>query len=248
MTQYKKIHSPNCNDRREGQKPEMIILHYTGTPSAEEAESVYMQPDKVAPHYMIYGDGSIVQFVDEEKRAWHAGISSWGRIDDINSASIGIEIWNTGHEYLFEDFLSEQIMSLISLLGDIRSRHDIPDYHILGHSDVAPGRKIDPGEKFPWETLAAAGLGLVPAVTPEDEKVALDWMDQPSLILSALKEYGYNPQTDIDVLLREFRRHFLPATLDDWGADMAVCAALASLIRQKRKVELIRKHRTVSSL
>lgn len=243
---YLKIPSPNFNDRRDRQKPELIILHYTGTPSALEAEDIYRQPDKVAPHYMIYGDGSIVQFVDEGKRAWHAGQGSWGRIDDINSASIGIEIWNTGHEYLFEDFLPDQIRALTKLLGDIRTRHDIPDYHILGHSDVSPGRKIDPGEKFPWATLASAGFGLMPNITEEDERMALYWMDEPQLIIPALKEYGYSPEVDVDILLREFRRHFLPDTLSDWGADMAVCSALAALVRQKRKLKFDRDHRSIA--
>lgn len=240
---YKKLPSPNFNDRRDNQSPSMIILHYTGTPTAEEAEAIYMMSDKVSPHYMIYGDGSIVQFVDEEKRAWHAGLGSWGRQDDINSASIGIEIWNSGHEYLFEDFLGEQITSLISLISDIRSRHDIPDYNILGHSDVSAGRKIDPGEKFPWAKLKQAGIGVMPEINEEDERLALHWMDQPALIVSALKEYGYDTQIDFEVLLREFRRHFLPDTIKDWGADQVVCSALAAVLRQKRRIDLQRKHR-----
>ena len=244
---YRKLTSPNFNDRREGQKPSMVILHYTGTPTAQEAEDMYMMSDKVSPHYMIYGDGSVTQFVAEDKRAWHAGISSWGRIDDINSASIGIEIWNSGHEYLKEDFLSEQITAVIDLVRGIKERHDIPDYNILAQSDVAPGRKIDPGEKFPWHKLAKAGIGLMPEVNEEDQRLAEHWMDQPNLIMSGLKEYGYDPQVEADIVLREFRRHFLPETLDDWGADMAVCSALAALVRQKRKLELIRKHRTTTA-
>lgn len=242
---YRKLPSPNFNDRREGQKPSLIILHYTGTPSAQEAEAIYLMSDKVAPHYMVYGDGSVTQYVDEDKRAWHAGLGSWGRIDDVNSASIGIEIWNSGHENLFEDFLGEEITSLIALINDIRGRHDIADFNILGHSDVSAGRKIDPGEKFPWSKLAAAGIGLMPDINEEDERLALHWMDQPGLIVSALKEYGYDTQIDVDILLREFRRHFLPHTLEDWGADVNVCGALASLVRQKRKLELLRKHRAV---
>lgn len=243
---YKKINSPNHNDRRNGQSPSMIILHYTGTPSAEEAERIYLTPDKVAPHYMVDGNGSITQYVEDDKRAWHAGISSWGRTDDINSASLGIEIWNTGHEYQLEEFPDVQIMALIDLVRDLKERHDIPDYHILGHSDVAPGRKIDPGEKFPWSKLAAAGLGLMPEINKEDELLAAHWMDQPELILSALKEYGYDPSVDVNILLREFRRHFLPETLDDWGADMPTCSALAALVRQKRKLKFDRDHRSIA--
>ncbi len=242
----KNLPSTNCNERRNDQAPSMIILHYTGTRSAQEAEEIYLTPDKVAPHYMVDGTGNITQYVDEKKRAWHAGISSWGRMDDINSASIGIEIWNTGHEYDLEEFPDVQIIAVIDLVRDIRDRNDIPDYHILGHSDVAPGRKIDPGEKFPWDKLASAGLGLMPQVTNEDELLAAHWMDQPELILSALKEYGYDPSVDVNILLREFRRHFLPATLDDWGADMPTCSALAALTRQKRKLKFDRDHRSVA--
>ncbi len=238
--------SPNFNERRNGQIPSLIILHYTGTPTAQEAEEIYLAPDKVSPHYMVHGDGSIVQYVDEDKRAWHAGIASWGRIDDINSASIGIEIWNSGHEYEFEEFPDVQISGLIDLVRGIKKRHDIADFNILGHSDVAPGRKIDPGEKFPWHKLASAGIGLMPEVTKEDELLAAHWMDQPEMIASAFKEYGYDPTVDFEILLREFRRHFLPATLNDWGADVATCAALAALNRQKRKLKFDRDHRTVA--
>ncbi len=241
---YRKMPSPNCNERRDGQQPSLIVLHYTGTVTDDEAEQVYMTPGKVSPHYMIYGDGSIVQFVDEGKRAWHAGAGSWGRIDDINSASIGIEVWNTGHEHLFEDFRGDQIAALITLIHDIRTRHDIPDYHILGHSDVSPGRKIDPGEKFPWDQLFESGIGVMPRPVEEDSRLAEHWMDDPSQIVTALKEYGYSSQLDFDVILREFRRHFLPGTLGDWGADMAACTALAALVRQKRKLMFDRSARS----
>lgn len=231
---YKELNSPNFDDRRNGQIPRMIIVHYTGTQTAREAEDIYMTPGRVSPHYMIYEDGSVTRFVNETKRAWHAGKASWDGFEDINSASIGIEIWNTGHEHDCEDFLPAQIESLIELIRDIRSRWNIPDYYILAHSDVAPGRKIDPGEKFPWPRLAEKGIGLLPRMTSDDIAIASDWMDEPKHILAALMEYGYDYPAGPDCLIREFRRHFLPETLDAWGADADFCAALASLLRRKR--------------
>ena len=230
----KKLSSPNFDDRRNGQLPCMILMHYTGTPTAQEAGDIYMTPGCVSPHYMIDGDGVITQFVDESMRAWHAGKASWDGFNDINSASIGIEIWNTGHEHDFEDFLPVQIESLIGLIADIRSRWNIPDHYVLAHSDVAPGRKIDPGEKFPWEKLAENRIGLLPHVISDDIAIASDWMDEPEHILAALMEYGYDYPAEPDCLIQEFRRHFMPETLKEWGADAGFCAALASLLRQKR--------------
>lgn len=219
--------SPNFDDRAGGQPPSMIIIHYTGTPTAEEARLRFCDPapadtiGRIAPHYMIDGDANILQFVDEGKRAWHAGRAAWGACSDINSASIGIEIWNTGHEYDFEEFLPDQMDAVIALIRDIRTRWDIPDRHILGHSDVAPGRKLDPGEKFPWAQLAAAGIGLMPRGGAQ----ALSHDD----FFSTLKAYGYTYSDDPAVILREFRRHFLPARLDAGDVGEVELNALASL-------------------
>jgi N-acetylmuramoyl-L-alanine amidase len=158
---------------------------------------------------LIDGDAQIYKFVEEDKRAWHAGSAAWGDVTDINSASIGIEIWNTGHEYDFEDFIPAQIDVLIELIKDIRSRWAIPDEYILGHSDVAPGRKLDPGEKFPWKKLAKAGIGLMPSGC--DGQIPIDDF------FSTLRAYGYTYTDDQSVLLREFRRHFLPHLLSVEG-------------------------------
>lgn len=203
--------SLNFDDRAGGQSPSMIILHYTGTRTAEEARHIFASPEaagdygRVSPHYMIDGEGKVYQFVDESKRAWHAGRAAWGDVTDINSASIGIEIWNTGHEFDLEDFIPEQIETLKKLIADIRTRWDIPDRNILGHSDVAPGRKLDPGEKFPWAALAAAGVGVMPNAQSEP----LPQFD----FFSMLKAYGYTYTEDKKILLTEFRRHFLPHLL-----------------------------------
>lgn len=242
----RRLTSPNFNERRDGQKPCMIILHYTGTPTAQEAEAIYLTPEQVSPHYMIDGDGLITQFVDDGKRAWHAGVSSWAGFTDINSASIGIEIWNTGHEYELEDFREAQIATLVPLLQDLKQRHDIPDYYILGHSDVAPGRKIDPGEKFPWQRLADLGIGLMPKIIDEDRELALSWMDEPQLLSNALNTYGYEAQADSEIVIDAFRRHFLPETLGQWGVDIAFAEALASLLRQKQQQKFDRDNSSVA--
>ena len=147
--------SLNFDDRAGGQSPSLIILHYTGTVTADEARLRFCDATpsdsvgRISPHYMIDGDANIYKFVEEDKRAWHAGRASWGAVTDINSASIGIEIWNSGHEFNFEDFIPAQIDAVIALIKDIRSRWDIPNKNILEHSDVAPERKLDPEEKFP---------------------------------------------------------------------------------------------------
>lgn len=208
--------SPNFDERAGNQKPSMIIIHYTGTPTADEARLRFCDGEpndsigRISPHYMIGENAEIYKFVDEDKRAWHAGRASWGDCKDINSASIGIEIWNTGHEYNFEDFIPEQIDALIGLINDIRTRWAILDKNILGHSDVAPGRKLDPGEKFPWVRLADAGIGVTPSTIhslPSEE--GLDDKE----FFEKLKSYGYTYVQDNQILLTEFRRHFLPRLL-----------------------------------
>ncbi len=235
-----KMLSANFDDRRDGQKPSLILLHYTGTLTSDEARDRFLDPSpddavgRIAPHYLIDGDGQVIQFVEESKRAWHGGKGRWKQHTDINSASIGIEIWNSGHEFEGEDFLDVQIDTLIALIHDIRTRYAVLQSDIIGHSDTAPGRKIDPGEKFPWAKLCAAGIGLMPQALPEDSLLGEQWMDQPDQILKALHDYGYDPEVDAATLLEEFRRHFLPADLGRWGADIRLCTALVSLLRQAR--------------
>ena len=139
----------------------MIVLHYTGMPDAEGAIDRLTSPEaKVSAHYLVDEDGTIFALVDEEKRAWHAGKSRWRGITDVNSASVGIEIVNPGHEFGYRPFPDEQIAALIPLVADIKERHGIGRGNIVGHSDVAPARKEDPGELFPWEALAKRRLAL----------------------------------------------------------------------------------------
>jgi N-acetylmuramoyl-L-alanine amidase len=151
--------SPNFNQRLA--LPDMLILHYTGMVSAEAALARMRDPtSEVSAHYMVDEQGQVFALVPEEGRAWHAGKSFWRGTTDINSASIGIEIANPGHEFGYVPFPDAQIASVIALISDVRTRWTIPNERILGHSDVAPGRKEDPGELFPWKRLAEAGHGL----------------------------------------------------------------------------------------
>jgi N-acetylmuramoyl-L-alanine amidase len=151
--------SPNFDVRKT--PPDMIVLHYTGMKTAEGAlDRLRDAQAKVSSHYLVEEDGRVFRLVAEERRAWHAGVSFWKGETDVNSRSIGIEIVNPGHEWGYRAFPEAQIAAVIDLLADIRTRWMIEDGRIVGHSDVAPDRKDDPGELFPWKTLAEAGHGL----------------------------------------------------------------------------------------
>src|SRR3954471_3267029 len=153
------IPSPNHDARTA--RVDILLLHYTGMTTDEEALARLTDAEfKVSSHYFVYEDGRTVQLVPEARRAWHAGLSSWKGAVDVNARSIGIEIANPGHEYGYRDFPERQIEAVIALCRDIVARHAIRRERVLGHSDVAPNRKQDPGEKFPWHRLAAAGVGL----------------------------------------------------------------------------------------
>lgn len=153
--------SPNFGERAGGVNPSLVILHYTGMRTAEEALARMCDPAaEVSAHYCIDEDGTLYRLVPEDKRAWHAGVSIWKGETDINSHSIGIELVNPGHEWGYRPFTEAQYEALIPLLQDIMARYGIPPANVLGHSDVAPGRKTDPGELFDWARLAAAGVAL----------------------------------------------------------------------------------------
>jgi len=153
--------SPNYGTRLEGRLPDMLILHYTGMETAEGAlDWLTREEAKVSAHYLIDEEGRITQMVAETGRAWHAGLGSWAGDTDLNSCSIGIEIHNAGHEFGCPDFPDTQMQAVEALCLDILTRHPIPPQRVLAHSDVSPGRKRDPGEKFDWARLARAGIGL----------------------------------------------------------------------------------------
>lgn len=233
--------SSNWNDRQNGLSAEYIIIHYTGTKTADEAKERFLDADpqdgvgRISPHYMIGADGEIYKFVEEDKRAWHAGISKWKDIQDMNSASIGIEIWNSGHEFDFEEFRGVQIKALIGLIADIRTRWNIPDKNILGHSDIAPGRKKDPGEKFPWRKLEINGIGLMPQIACDDTYPPREFLDNPEKFYEGLVRFGYSNEVSHDILLQEFRRHYVPKSFGRSDLDEETCMALLSLLDQLEK-------------
>jgi N-acetylmuramoyl-L-alanine amidase len=155
------IEAPSPNFDARTAPPDILVLHYTGMKTGPEALDRLRDPEaKVSAHYMVEEDGRIFRLVAEERRAWHAGVSFWKGERNINGVSIGVEIVNPGHEFGYRPFPDAQIAAVIALVGDIRTRWQIPDDRIVGHADVAPGRKDDPGELFPWKRIAEAGHGL----------------------------------------------------------------------------------------
>lgn len=205
MNIIKKL-SPNFDDRK-GNIPSIILLHYTGMKNAEEAlDRLTSEESKVSSHFTIDESGKIYQHVEEDKRAWHAGMSSWQGKKDINSISIGIEIVNPGHEFGYKNFTDEQIKSVLELCREIIRRYEI-DF-ILGHSDVAPDRKQDPGELFPWKHLAKNGVGVWPSVSDEDMVKGMGLQ-----VPQALDDMGYSGEEPNNLLIA-FQRHFVPEVFE----------------------------------
>ena len=197
------MRSPNFNDRPEGVPIDMLVIHYTGMRSAKAALTRMCDPAaEVSAHYMIDEAGDIVALVAEDKRAWHAGLSFWRGETNVNGRSIGIELANPGHEFGYRPFPEAQMAALIELAKGILARWPIPARNVVGHSDVAPRRKQDPGELFDWRRLAAEGIGLWPqAGATEGDAVAL------------LTECGYETE-DFAASLTAFQRHFRPSRCD----------------------------------
>lgn len=225
------VASPHHGARIGCTAPDAIVLHYTGLPGGERDEAWRRDPggealkwlcdprSQVSAHYLIEEDGRIIQLVPEARRAWHAGVSHWAGVDNVNARAIGIELVNPGHEWGYRAFPQAQVSALIRLAHGIVMRHPIATSQVLGHSDVAPTRKEDPGELFPWEKLAQAGIGLWPSAIQSD--IGPD----------ALIRYGYDPKAPLDKVITAFQRHFRPSKLDgEWDSECA--QLLASLIRQ----------------
>jgi N-acetylmuramoyl-L-alanine amidase len=196
------------------------VLHYTGMKSAKEALDRLCDPAaKVSAHYTIDEDGTVYVHVPETRRAWHAGVGHWAGAGDINAHSIGIELVNPGHEFGYREFPDTQIAALTTLCHSILMRHPIPSWRVLGHSDVAPERKEDPGELFPWQQLAKAGIGLWPQTIAGD------------LDAKALARFGYDPDAPQGKVITAFQRHFRPKKLDGlWDGECA--GLLASLLNK----------------
>lgn len=207
MVKFRERWSPNCNARK--LPISMIVLHYTGMRSGPEAMDRLADPNaEVSAHYVVEEDGVITTMVPEEKRAWHAGRSRWRGITDVNSASIGIEIVNPGHEFGYRPFPEEQIASVMHLVHRAKERWGVTRGNIVGHSDVAPARKQDPGELFPWEELAKRRLAL-----PRPRKNLTDPLWSDAAFLLALERFGYDV-TDGTAATIAFQRRFRPERLD----------------------------------
>jgi N-acetylmuramoyl-L-alanine amidase len=222
----------------------MIVLHYTGMVDAIEAlERLRTPASQVSSHYLVFEDGRVTQLVQESKRAWHAGVASWAGETDINSCSIGIEIVNPGHELGYCDFPKRQIAAVTALCRGILTRNTIPPARVLGHSDVAPARKQDPGEKFPWRILHDSGVGhwVKPAKIIDGSLLALgDRGDAVAATQRSLGEYGYgiaeNGTYDSTTheVVTAFQRHFRPERIDGI-CDASTRATLQDLIAHRNR-------------
>jgi len=217
--------SPNHGPRPKGVPIDMLVLHYTGMRDGRAALERLCDPEaRVSAHYMIEEDGAVYALVDEARRAWHAGLGSWRGREDINSRSIGIELVNPGHEFGYRPFPATQMEALARLAAGILVRHPIPPRNLVGHADVAPGRKQDPGELFDWAWLAARGVGLWPSTlapaAPADAEIAA---------MIARWGYAVEPGDRPAAALIAFQRHFRPQRFDG-VADAETMARLAALL------------------
>jgi N-acetylmuramoyl-L-alanine amidase len=235
--------SPNQGERKDKQRPNMILLHYTGMADAGAALQLLKSPgSEVSAHYFVFEDGRIIQLVQESGRAWHAGKALWAGETDINSCSIGIEIANPGHDHGYPDFPKRQIAAVTALCRSIQTRNTIPPVRVLGHSDVSPSRKQDPGEKFPWRTLYDSGVGhwVKPApIMNFGQSMAFgDRGAAVAALQTALREYGYGLQAnaEYDAVTRDvvaaFQRHFRPERIDG-VADPSTRSTLHDLLANR---------------
>lgn len=213
--------SPNVNDRPVGTRIDMVILHYTGMKTGKAALDRLCDPDaKVSAHYLIDEDGTTYRMVADDRRAWHAGFSHWSGAVDINDRSIGIEIVNPGHEFGYRAFPEAQMTAVEELLAQVIARHRIPAARVIGHSDIAPNRKQDPGELFDWKRLADKGLSIWPteprdAIAPADARRYLTGI-------------GYDPEAPLADVVTAFQRRFVPAGVSG-ALDQATLAAIAAV-------------------
>jgi N-acetylmuramoyl-L-alanine amidase len=241
--------SPNHGEREAGRRPDMIVLHYTGMPDAEAAlERLCTPGTEVSAHYVVFEDGRIAQLVQESRRAWHAGKSFWAGETDINSCSIGIEIANPGHEYGYPDFPKRQIAAVTALCRSIQTRNTVLPVRVLAHSDIAPARKQDPGEKFPWRTLYDSGVGHLVKPARISEGGALlalgDRGDGVAAMQDSLGKYGYGVavtgtyDSATHDAVAAFQRHFRPERIDGIS-DESTRTTLQELLAQRGRVRTI---------
>jgi len=233
------IDAPSPNFDARTAPPDMVVLHYTGMPTGAEALARLRDPEaKVSAHYLIEEDGRAFALVAEERRAWHAGVSFWKGERNLNGVSIGIELVNPGHDWGYRPFPDAQIATLVELLAGIRERWDVSDARIVGHSDVAPDRKVDPGELFPWKRLADAGFGLwvEPAPAPGAPLRIGEESTAVFALQAGLARLGYDcaPSGVFDettaTVITAFQRHWRPDRVDG-AADGETRARLMALLR-----------------
>jgi N-acetylmuramoyl-L-alanine amidase len=205
---HRTVPSPNWDERK--LPISMVVIHYTEMASAEDALTRLTDPDaKVSAHYLISEAGEVIRLVDEDKRAWHAGLSFWRGHPDVNSASIGIELDHPGHALGYREFRDAQFAALVPLLARIVMQYAIPRANVVGHSDVAPARKIDPGELFPWDRLAEYKLCLA----RPDKLEQGDPFDNDAAFYLALERFGYDV-TDGHKAVEAFQRRWRPEKID----------------------------------
>ena len=241
--------SPNHGERRAGKRADAIILHYTGMKTGAAAlHLLCSEASEVSCHYLVWEDGRVTQLVPEARRAWHAGRGVWQGESDMNSRSIGIEIVNPGHpggsdEDAMPPYPRKQIAAVTALCTDICARLSIAPQRVLAHSDIAPARKIDPGERFPWASLARAGVGHWVRPAPITEASGLRWGDADLYVehmQRLLAQYGYGVrQTSgydaaTEIVVRAFQRHFRPARVDG-VMDRSTFATLRRLVARLGK-------------
>jgi N-acetylmuramoyl-L-alanine amidase len=244
----KDLPSPNFGPRRAVDGAvgvRHIVMHYTGMKSCRSAlDRLCGENNQVSAHYVVDEDGSVYRLVVEEMRAWHAGVAFWHGVRDLNSTSVGIEIVNPGHEYGYRAFPDAQIDAVITLAGEIMNRHGIAPCDVLGHSDIAPGRKTDPGELFPWQRLAEEGIGA----WPEDTTIVPGHVDLNGA-LRRLSDIGYavpltpelgsdilNPDSAVTDVIKAFQGHFYKSRIDGFldAETAAHIAAVAVRFAQAR--------------
>ena len=202
--------------RKNGGSPRLLVLHFTASATLRKADDYFTgrkkhpSGGKVSAHYMWDTDGTVYQYVDEDKRAYHAGVSFWDGVQDVNSYSIGGEFVNAGYNDNFPPFPDDQIDAAITDLRDIIARNNISPFDVIGHSDVAPGRKNDPGHNFDWKKLAENGIGVWPEPEDEDFDTGRDYLKNKKTLRAAFNAYGYDPKAELKDVVTAFQQHFHP--------------------------------------
>ncbi len=231
--------SPNY-DQRSYRKIKHIIIHYTGMATAEASiKRLRDKKSKVSCHYLIDEKGSLIRLVDDKDIAWHAGVSFWNNYSSLNKNSIGIEIQNKGEPARYEKFKSKQIQMLIELILDLKNKYKVSNYHILGHSDISPDRKTDPGYLFPWTLLQKNNIGLLPSKKILRKKILKN--KEIPIVQDLLKKFGYqiqitgNMDLQTILVLNAFQSHFIQDRIKYFLYDASIIPILRDLISQKNR-------------